>query len=243
MKLHWLSADSPPEFPPTDNALREPDGLIAAGGDLSEARLLAAYRRGIFPWYDARQPILWWTPDPRAVLLPGDFHASRSLLRTIRRRDWRITVNRDFAAVVDRCAEPRPGQGGTWITPEMRDAYVGMHEAGWGHSVEVWLDGLMVGGVYGLAIDRVFFGESMFSAAADASKIALLRLVSLVEADGFGLFDCQVHTGHLQSLGARNLPRADFEQLLSRYCHSLKPHRFDPTSLTGPELIAASGRC
>ena len=241
MNLQWLAANSPPEFPPTDRALSEPDGLIAAGGDLSEARLLAAYRRGIFPWYDERQPILWWTPDPRTVMLPGDFHASRSLLRTIRRRDWRVTVNRDFAGVIDRCAEPRPGQEGTWITAAMRDAYVRMHAAGWAHSVEVWLDGSLVGGVYGLAIDRVFFGESMFSAATDASKIALMRLTGLLDADGFGLFDCQVHSAHLQSLGARTLPRAAFEQLLARYCSRLKQHHFDPTSVTGQELIAASG--
>lgn len=237
MKLHWLSPDSPPAFPPTEQALREPDGLIAAGGDLSEARLLAAYRRGIFPWYDERQPILWWSPDPRAVFLPGDFHASRSLKRALRRHEWTVSLNRDFAAVVAGCAEPRPGQQGTWITSAMRAAFIRMHEAGWAHSVEVWRDDRLAGGLYGLAIDKVFFGESMFSRETNASKIALARLMRLLDTDGFRCFDCQVHSAHLQSLGARRIARREFEAILGRYCRDLKTHAFDPTPVSGTELV------
>ena len=170
-RIAWISANDPPDtFPDIGRAMREPDGLLAAGGDLSAARLLTAYRLGIFPWFDEGQPILWWSPDPRCVLLPGEFHASRRLRRELRRSGAEIRFNTSFDEVIARCADPRPGQYGTWITREMIAAYTRLHADGWAHSIEVWQRDALIGGLYGLAIGRVFFGESMFSLQSNASK-------------------------------------------------------------------------
>lgn len=210
-------ADAP--FPPVELALREPNGLLAIGGSLEPLRLLNAYRAGIFPWYSEGQPILWWSPDPRSVLPPGEVRIARSLRKTVRQGAFRITTDCAFAPVVDACASiVRPGQDGTWIVPQMRQAYLRLHELGWAHSVEAWKGSRLVGGLYGVAIGQVFFGESMFAAERDASKVALVHLAQwLVEWD-YALIDCQVETGHLNSLGARNIPRAEFVRLLEHHC-------------------------
>ncbi len=217
--IHWLERGGAADaFPPVGLALREPNGLLAAGGDLRPERLLAAYRRGIFPWYEEGQPILWWSPDPRAVLYPHALRVSRSLRRTLKRGGFEVTVDRAFAAVVAGCASPRPGAVGTWITPEMAAAYGTLHRLGWAHSIETWRDGVLVGGLYGVAIGRVFFGESMFSRVTDASKVALVGLVRRLEARGFELIDCQVASEHLASLGAVELPRRVFLERLAALC-------------------------
>lgn len=197
-------------FPPLEAALREPNGLLAAGGDLTEARLLDAYRQGIFPWFSPGEPILWWSPDPRMVLIPEAFKLSRSLRKRLRRPDYEIRVDTAFEAVMRACAEPREGQSGTWITGAMIQAYRRLHEAGYAHSVETWMEGRLVGGLYGIALGRVFFGESMFTRATDASKLALAHLVTQLGRWGFGLIDCQMVTAHLASLGARPIPRSEF---------------------------------
>ena len=218
--ITYLHPDDPPDtFPDPSTEAGEADGLLAVGGDLRPERLLAAYRHGIFPWYEVGQPILWWSPDPRAVLLPAELHISRSLRRTLRSDRYRVSVDTAFARVIDACADARGGAG-TWITPEMRTAYVQLHQLGHAHAVESWLGDQLVGGLYGIAIGGVFFGESMFSRAADASKVALVRLVRLLESRGVELIDCQVATGHLATLGSRLLPRRDFlarvQELTSR---------------------------
>ncbi len=207
-------------FPPAEAALREPDGLLAIGGDLHPQRLLRAYRAGIFPWYGEGQPILWWSPDPRAVLFPERVHVSRSVRRRLRRGRFRVTADRDFAAVIEACATvPRRGQDGTWITPEMAAAYRRLHALGHAHSVEVWDEGgALAGGLYGVAIGRVFFGESMFSRRSDASKVALVALCRALSSWGYGLVDCQVASPHLMRMGAELLPRRRFLDLLERLC-------------------------
>lgn len=216
--IPWLSSDpDDTRFPPTEAALPEPNGLLAAGGLLSPARLLAAYRRGIFPWYEEGQPVLWWTPDPRAVLMPGDLRISRSLAKTLRNGGYRVSADRDFAAVIEGCAA-RGTDAGTWITGEMVRAYSSLHALGHAHSVEAWHEGTLAGGLYGVAIGRVFFGESMFSRKRDASKVALVHLVNLLSDMGFGLIDCQLPTSHLASLGARLVPRPEFEAMLGPLC-------------------------
>jgi leucyl/phenylalanyl-tRNA--protein transferase len=199
-----------PDFPPVETALSDPPGLLAAGGDLSPEWLLAAYRRGIFPWYTANQPILWWSPDPRLVLIPGELRITRSLRRTLRQQRFEVRFDTAFAAVVAACAEPRVPDIGTWITAEMRDAYLRMHELGYAHSVESWVGDELVGGLYGLALGRAFFGESMFSRRPDASKVALAHLACYLERQDFAVIDCQMTTAHLLSLGAREMPRSDF---------------------------------
>lgn len=206
-----------------DAALAHPPGLLAAGGDLSVERLLAAYRRGIFPWYESGQPILWWCPDPRAILIPEQYHVSRSLRRTIRRGHLSTTVDRDFDAVVRACAAPRPGQQGTWITPQVQAAFCELHRLGWAHSVETWHDEELAGGVYGLSIGRVFFAESMFSRVTDASKLALLRLTSMLREWNFPLIDCQIASPHLASLGMTEIPRRDFVRHLDHFCNLSLP--------------------
>lgn len=203
-------------FPPLEHALCEPNGLLAAGGDLSPARLLAAYRRGIFPWFGEGEPILWWSPDPRMVLYPAEIRVSRSLRKALRRGDHDIRVDTAFGAVMRACAEPRPHQAGTWIVPEMIDAYAELHRRGHAHSVEAWRDGHLVGGLYGVAIGRAFFGESMFTRVPDASKLALVHLARQLERWQFGLIDCQMRTAHLASLGAREIPRARFARALEQ---------------------------
>ncbi len=212
LRLTFLRPDDPPAgFPDPRTALREPDGLLAAGGDLSPARLLAAYRRGIFPWYQAGQPILWWSPDPRCVLLPGALHLSRSLRKTLRRETFSISVDADFAGVITQCATAgKRGRGQTWITPEMHAAYLALHASGHAHAVECWQEGQLVGGLYGVVLGHVFFGESMFSRSRDASKAALAALVRLCPRHDIRLIDCQVANDHLASLGSELMPRDAF---------------------------------
>ena len=210
--IHWLRADEP--FPPVTAALAEPNGLLAAGGELSAARLIDAYRHGIFPWFNPGQPILWWSPDPRMVLFTAELKVSRSLRKALRNRDYEMRADTRFRAVIQACAKPRPQQDGTWISAGMIAAYCALHEQGLAHSVETWIDGELAGGLYGVALGRVFYGESMFTHAADASKIALVQLVRQLERWDFGMIDCQVHTGHLASGGARAIPRADFMRKL-----------------------------
>jgi leucyl/phenylalanyl-tRNA--protein transferase len=215
----FLNEWDPPEaLPPTRFALREPNGLLAVGGSLSPAWLLHAYRQGVFPWFSEGQPILWWTPDPRAVLFPGEFRRSRSLARSIRNGGFEIRMDSAFAEVVAACAAPRRSETGTWITPAVHRSYVELHRRGVAHSVETWRDGELVGGLYGVALGRVFFGESMFSRVRDASKVALAHLVDQCLTRGVGLIDCQMATDHLESLGSRAVPRAEFEALLGRLC-------------------------
>ncbi len=203
--------------------MRNPNGLLAAGGDLSTERLLAAYRKGIFPWYGEGEPILWWSPDPRMVLFPDELKISRSLSKTLRNKAYEIRFDTSFDAVMEGCAESRSGQTGTWITAEMREAYQRLHALGHAHSVETWIEGGLAGGLYGVAIGGVFFGESMFSRARDASKIALVALVGRCKAQGIRLIDCQMHTRHLASLGARDIPRLRFSQLLQELIHYPRP--------------------
>jgi len=199
--------------------MRNPNGLLAAGGDLSTERLLAAYRQGIFPWYGEGEPILWWSPDPRMVLFPDELKISRSLSKTLRNKAYEIRFDTSFDAVIEGCAQSRSGQTGTWITAEMRAAYQRLHALGHAHSVETWIEGGLAGGLYGVAIGGVFFGESMFSRARDASKIALVALVGRCKAQDIRLIDCQMHTRHLASLGARDMPRLRFSQLLQELIH------------------------
>jgi leucyl/phenylalanyl-tRNA--protein transferase len=197
-------------FPPVNLALRSPNGLLAAGGDLSPERLLEAYRHGIFPWFSAGEPILWWSPDPRMVLIPGEIRVTRSLDKTLRNSAYEIRTDNAFEQVMRTCAEPREGQNGTWIHEEMIAAYCELHRRGYAHSVETWMDGELVGGLYGVALGRMFYGESMFSRRKDASKIALAHLATQLERWDFGMIDCQMNTPHLASLGAREIPRGEF---------------------------------
>ena len=211
----WLSPHDAPEwFPPLEQALDEPAGLLAAGGDLSPARLLAAYQRGIFPWYSPGQPVLWWSPDPRAVLFPEEFNCSRSLAKTIRNGGFEVVIDRDFGAVIDACAAPRPHAPGTWITSEMRNAYLRLHRLGQAHSFETWRNGQLAGGLYGVRLGEVFFGESMFSRERDASKVALAHLVTVCLRNSIAVIDCQLPSPHLESLGSRTIPRVQFQALL-----------------------------
>ncbi len=218
-RVVWLSATDPPDaFPPVDAALTEPDGLLAAGGDLGTDRLLSAYIRGIFPWYSDGQPLLWWSPDPRCVFRKGDLHLSRRLQRYLRNSSAEVRFNTSFSGVIAACAAPRAAEQGTWITSEMIDAYERMHREGWAHSVEIWRADELVGGLYGLAIGRAFFGESMFSAEANASKVALLVLSRMLESNEFGILDCQMVSRHLLGLGAASIPREQFAAILARLC-------------------------
>ena len=197
-------------FPPVE--LASPEGLLAIGGDLRVERLLEAYRHGIFPWYNDDQPILWWSPDPRAVIFPNKLHVSRSLKRTIRLGGFTVTLDTRFREVMHGCAGPRPQhpEGGTWITAEMVKAYVKLHELGYAHSVETWQEGRLVGGLYGVALGRIFFGESMFTRVPDASKVALVSLVRQLQTWGFRIFDCQQPSRHIKTLGAEDIPRSEF---------------------------------
>jgi leucyl/phenylalanyl-tRNA---protein transferase len=219
--ITWLSPQDAPEwFPPLEQALEEPAGLLAAGGDLSPQRLLAAYRRGIFPWYSPGQPVLWWSPDPRAVLFPDEFHCSRSLAKRLRHGSFAPSLDRDFGAVIDGCAAPRAASPGTWITSEMRAAYLELHRLGAAHSIEIWHDGVLSGGLYGVRLGGVFFGESMFSRERDASKAALAHLVAVCRCNGLAVIDCQLPSRHLLSLGARTIPRSQFQALLCEHVDS-----------------------
>ncbi len=212
-RIRTLRPDDPPDsFPDPAEAgiaLGYPDGLVAIGGDLSPERLLAAYRRGIFPWYNDDQPVLWWSPEPRAVILPTDFHMSRSTARLIRRGGWQYSLNEAFAEVISGCARNR-GTHGTWITADMQAAYEEMHTRGYAHSVESWFEGKLAGGIYGIRLGRIFFGESMFSDLTGGSKIAISGLIAECLSDGIELLDCQLPSEHLRSLGMVEIVRADF---------------------------------
>jgi len=215
--IPWLDSGDP--FPEVERALAEPNGLLAAGADLSLPRLLEAYRNGIFPWFSHDQPILWWSPDPRMVLFPAELKISRSLARTLRSTRFEVRADTAFDAVIEGCRQPRRGESGTWITEEMAEAYGTLHRAGFAHSVETWLDGNLVGGLYGVALGRAFFGESMFARVSDASKVALVALARQLQHWGFGVIDCQMNTAHLASLGAREIPRAEFTRRLRELVH------------------------
>ncbi|MFT7472922.1 MAG: leucyl/phenylalanyl-tRNA--protein transferase [Kiritimatiellia bacterium] len=219
MPLPWLSS---PEagFPDISLALADPNGLLAAGGDLSPKRLIEAYSSGIFPWFEEGQPVLWWSPDPRMVLFPEDLRISKSLQKVLNKSLYTVTLDEAFAEVIACCAQPRGDSQGTWITDEMQTAYTQLFEAGHAHSVEVWLDGVLVGGLYGVALGQLFFGESMFSFESNASKIALVNLVKQLQEWNYKLIDCQVSSEHLESLGAIEISREQFRQQL----HELLPY-------------------
>lgn len=197
-------------FPPAEKALDDPNGLIAVGGCLSPQRLENAYRNGIFPWFGKNEPILWWSPDPRLVLRPDQLKVSRSLRKCLRRGEFEFSFDRDFSGVIEACAEPRADSESTWITAEMRSAYLNLHRLGWAHSFEAWQDGRLVGGLYGVALGQVFFGESMFHRVSNASKAALVYACQCLGTWGYRLIDCQVYTEHLASLGAQSIPRTAF---------------------------------
>ena len=226
LRLPWLTDAL--IFPDTETALKEPNGLLAAGGDLSTERLLLAYRHGIFPWFNPGEPILWWSPDPRAVIIPGQLHISRSLQRTLDKNIFTVTFDRAFAEVIEACSLPRksrkdPAQRrgiaetGTWITPDMKQAYIRLHQAGYAHSVECWKAGKLVGGIYGVVLGACFFGESMFSTVTDASKVAMVELDKYLQNNRFRILDCQVSSPHIKSMGAIDMPRKQFLQWLDRY--------------------------
>jgi leucyl/phenylalanyl-tRNA--protein transferase len=232
--IPWLDPSTP--FPPIEAALAEPDGLLAAGADLSPPRLVDAYRHGIFPWYSEGQPILWWSPNPRMVLYADEFRVSRSLAKRVRRRDFDVRIDTAFDAVIGACAEiPRGQGGGTWITEAMIDAYRRLHRLGYAHSVEAWRGDELAGGLYGLALGRMFFGESMFARQTDASKVALAALVALLRLRDVPLIDCQQETRHLASLGARPIPRARFARHLDELIHSIAaPEGWRPGPISDP---------
>lgn len=212
----WLKRNTT-DFPPLQKALRQPNGLLAMGGDLSSQRLIAAYRHGCFPWYSEGQPLMWWSPDPRTVVFPSQLHIPRSLKKTIKRNTFQVTYDQAFARVLSACAEPRSTDSGTWITPAMQAAYCELHKLGYAHSVEVWHQQQLVGGVYGIAIGQLFFGESMFARMDDASKVGFVSLVQDLKTAGFVLIDCQMHTEHLARFGAQDISRNEFAQYLAQH--------------------------
>ena len=219
--IPWLRSSDP--FPPLARALNDPNGLLAASEDLDPARLVDAYRHGIFPWSGEGQPMLWWSPDPRMVLFVDDFRVSRSLRRRVRDGSFEVRFDTACAQVIAACAQPRDGQDGTWITPAVQRAYGELHRRGYVHSVESWREGSLVGGLYGITLGRVFFGESMFARETDASKVALASLVAKLRTLDVPLIDCQQETGHLASMGARPIPREQFARLLDELIHSAAP--------------------
>lgn len=237
---YWIpSHASPYDFPPVETALEHPDGLLAIGGDLTPSRLMVAYRRGIFPWYSDDQPILWWSPSQRQVLFPELLKVSHSLRKTIRKGKFTLTLDQAFREVIKQCAGPRRQQDGTWITDEILEAYCRLHDYGFAHSVETWYEGQLVGGLYGVALGKVFFGESMFSQVSDASKVAFVHLVWQIQRWGYELIDCQVQTDYLQSFGAVEIPRRTYRTLLNRLCE-VPGHsglwQFDPLETLGTVL-------
>ncbi len=217
--LYWLDPESPPDnFPPVASALTQPDGLLCFGGDLSSERLLNAYRRGIFPWYSEGQPVMWWSPAPRCVIYPDDLVVRRSLKKSLRNSGFQFSIDRTFSDVITACAKPRDDEAGTWITNDMITAYIRLHQLGHAHSAEIWKDNILVGGLYGVAIGQVFFGESMFSLYRDASKAALVCMSEFLRKHQFKLIDSQVTSSHLLSMGAREIDREKFIHELEQYC-------------------------
>lgn len=210
-------------FPPLEKALKEPNGLLALGGDLSPERLLKAYQQGIFPWFNEGDLIQWWSPDPRLVLYPAEFHSSRSLKKNIKRCNYEFSINQAFDTVIHACAAPREYANSTWITGDMIEAYNKLHQMGFAHSVEIWSHGKLVGGLYGLAFGKIFFGESMFNLQTDASKSAFMVLSRELEQQGFALIDCQVPSEHLKTMGAREIDRPVFKQVLAHHCQTINP--------------------
>lgn len=232
-KLYWVAdnviAD---DFPDVSSALRDPDGLLAIGGDLAPNRLLDAYSRGIFPWYSQGQPCLWWSPDPRCILIPSDLKISRSLSKTLKQGLFQVTFNQAFIPVVEECAGPRQGRTDTWITEDIINAYSLLHAQGHALSIECWYQQNLVGGLYGVVLGKVFFGESMFSTMSNASKVALVHLVSELKSRDFRLIDCQISSSHLLSLGAMTIPRSRFVQMLSEYCCDNGPYDWPQTFIS-----------
>lgn len=218
-------------FPAVNTALTDPDGLLAMGGDLNPQRLVNAYQQGIFPWFEDDQPILWWSPSQRMVLTPGQMHISRSLRKSFRRQNFTLSINNAFAEVIESCAEPRGYASDTWITDTMQDAYLQLHDMGFAHSIEVWQDGLLVGGLYGLYIGDIFCGESMFHTVTDASKIAFIGLQQQLARIGCKLIDCQLHNEHLASLGATEISRESFIIQLNNRNTTIKQHQWQPQAL------------
>jgi len=232
----WLGEHAAADwFPPLEQALRDPPGLLAAGGDLTPTRLLAAYERGVFPWYGAQQPILWWSPDPRMVLFPGEFNVSRSLRKTLRSQRFSTRVDHDFGSTIRQCAAPRRSGPETWLNTDMISAYEALFALGFGHSIETYRGGQLVGGLYGVRLGSIFFGESMFSRESDASKVAMARLVDECRMRNIQLIDCQVASAHLASIGAREISRAEFVLLLRQYA------RRGPSERWSDEAEADSG--
>jgi len=229
--IDWLQEDAPPYFPSTKYAQQEPNGLLAAGGLLSPAWLTAAYKKGIFPWFDDESPILWWSPAPRMVLKADDFHIGKSLRKLMRKKPYRISSNLAYEEVIYQCAQPRDDDAGTWITPEMEQAYIRLNANGISHSVECWdQDGNLVGGLYGILINRVFYGESMFSNANNASKLAFAHFAHYLFNAGLALIDCQMHSDHMAQFGAREIAREEFEDLL-------KNTLLDPAKIKLPTFL------
>jgi leucyl/phenylalanyl-tRNA--protein transferase len=235
--LAWLERGDP--FPPPSAALKDPNGLLCAGADLSVARLLAAYRQGIFPWYSGDEPILWWSPDPRMVLYCDELKVSRSLGKSLRNKGYEVTADSCFEKVLLNCSKARKDGAGTWLGPDMRRAYLALHRAGHAHAFETWRDGALVGGLYGIAIGRMFYGESMFSRATDASKVALVALVAHLRDRGFPLIDCQQRTPLLASMGAREIPRPEFlRRVAALVNYAEQPGKWTATAAPAPHVTA-----
>jgi leucyl/phenylalanyl-tRNA---protein transferase len=230
MQIPWLDSGNL-IFPCPSKALIEPNGLLAAGGDLSPERILAAYHRGIFPWFNPGDPILWWSPSPRTVVIPSAAHISKSLRKTLRKALYRVTFDQAFTKVMHACAAPRTDSGGTWISEDIIHGYSALHQQGYAHSVEVWLNNQLVGGLYGIALGKVFFGESMFSYADNASKVAFAHLARQLQRWDFKLIDCQVANEHLFSLGAVEIEREDFQQMLLEFTNEVSAHPFSWSTL------------
>ncbi len=226
-QLYWVAENViSTKFPDVKSALRSPDGLLAIGGDLTEQRLLSAYQKGIFPWYNQGQPIMWWSPDPRCIFDINEIKISRSLRKILKSQKFTVSMNSDFERVIGGCAAPRVDHDETWISQDVHQAYLDLHHSGYAHSIECWISNQLVGGLYGIAIGKVFFGESMFSRASNASKVALVYLANFLKQHSFLMIDCQIYSEHLASLGAKTIARDEFTQALSKHCNLIEPHKW-----------------